>query len=189
MAVQGPVIAWVADHRKHHAHTDDEGDPHSPHVGHGDGVGGVLRGPLARAHGLAALRAGPRRLEALRPRPLRGPRHAADQPALLSCWCCSASRSRPLAGCAAHRHAARRRHRPALGRPGAHLLRAPRHLERQLGLPLPRHPAASRSTTSRPTSSGWRCPRSASPGTTTTTPSRARPSTACAAGSSTPPRC
>src|SRR5262245_45277681 len=28
MAVQGPVIAWVADHRKHHAHTDVEGDPH-----------------------------------------------------------------------------------------------------------------------------------------------------------------
>ena len=24
MAVQGPVIAWVADHRKHHAHTDEE---------------------------------------------------------------------------------------------------------------------------------------------------------------------
>src|SRR5512147_1915611 len=31
MAVQGPVISWVADHRKHHAHTDEEGDPHSPH--------------------------------------------------------------------------------------------------------------------------------------------------------------
>jgi stearoyl-CoA desaturase (Delta-9 desaturase) len=49
MAVQGPVIAWVADHRKHHAHTDEEGDPHSPHVGHGDGVGGVLAG-LWHAH-------------------------------------------------------------------------------------------------------------------------------------------
>jgi stearoyl-CoA desaturase (delta-9 desaturase) len=49
MAVQGPVIAWVADHRKHHAHTDVEGDPHSPHVGHGDGVMGVLRG-LWHAH-------------------------------------------------------------------------------------------------------------------------------------------
>jgi stearoyl-CoA desaturase (delta-9 desaturase) len=44
MAVQGPVISWVADHRKHHAHTDIEGDPHSPHVGHGRGVRGVLRG-------------------------------------------------------------------------------------------------------------------------------------------------
>ena len=49
MAVQGSVIAWVADHRKHHAHTDVEGDPHSPHVGHGDGVSGVLRG-LWHAH-------------------------------------------------------------------------------------------------------------------------------------------
>ncbi len=49
MAVQGPVISWVADHRKHHAHTDEEGDPHSPHVGHGNGVGGVLSG-LWHAH-------------------------------------------------------------------------------------------------------------------------------------------
>ena len=49
MAVQGPVIEWVADHRKHHAHTDREGDPHSPHVGHGTGVRGALRG-LWHAH-------------------------------------------------------------------------------------------------------------------------------------------
>jgi len=30
MAFQGPVISWVADHRRHHAFTDREGDPHSP---------------------------------------------------------------------------------------------------------------------------------------------------------------
>jgi stearoyl-CoA desaturase (delta-9 desaturase) len=42
LSVQGPVITWVADHRKHHAHTDEEGDPHSPHVGHGSGLGGLL---------------------------------------------------------------------------------------------------------------------------------------------------
>lgn len=30
MAVEGPVIRWVADHRKHHAFADAEGDPHSP---------------------------------------------------------------------------------------------------------------------------------------------------------------
>jgi stearoyl-CoA desaturase (delta-9 desaturase) len=30
MAIEGPVIRWVADHRKHHAHSDREGDPHSP---------------------------------------------------------------------------------------------------------------------------------------------------------------
>ncbi|HEY5052160.1 MAG TPA: fatty acid desaturase [Solirubrobacterales bacterium] len=49
MAVQGPVISWVADHRKHHAHTDKEGDPHSPHVGHGSGIRGVAAG-LWHAH-------------------------------------------------------------------------------------------------------------------------------------------
>ncbi len=47
-SVQGPVIPWVADHRKHHAHTDEEGDPHSPH-GHGPGLRGVLAG-LWHAH-------------------------------------------------------------------------------------------------------------------------------------------
>jgi stearoyl-CoA desaturase (delta-9 desaturase) len=49
MAVQGPVINWVADHRKHHAHTDEEGDPHSPHVGAGKGLKGAFRG-LLHAH-------------------------------------------------------------------------------------------------------------------------------------------
>ncbi|MDQ4041567.1 MAG: fatty acid desaturase [Actinomycetota bacterium] len=48
MAVQGPAIDWVADHRKHHAHPDREGDPHSPHL-HGDGVRGVVAG-LWHAH-------------------------------------------------------------------------------------------------------------------------------------------
>jgi stearoyl-CoA desaturase (delta-9 desaturase) len=49
MAVQGPVISWVADHRKHHAHTDSEGDPHSPHVGRHVGLRGVATG-LWHAH-------------------------------------------------------------------------------------------------------------------------------------------
>jgi len=30
MALQGDVIGWVADHRRHHAFADKEGDPHSP---------------------------------------------------------------------------------------------------------------------------------------------------------------
>ncbi|SHH57803.1 stearoyl-CoA desaturase (delta-9 desaturase) [Jatrophihabitans endophyticus] len=30
MAIEGPVIRWVADHRRHHAFSDKEGDPHSP---------------------------------------------------------------------------------------------------------------------------------------------------------------
>jgi stearoyl-CoA desaturase (delta-9 desaturase) len=48
-AIEGPVIAWVADHRKHHAFSDREGDPHSPHVDHGHGWRGALRG-LVHAH-------------------------------------------------------------------------------------------------------------------------------------------
>ena len=36
-AIEGPVISWVADHRKHHAFADIPGDPHSPHVDHGVG--------------------------------------------------------------------------------------------------------------------------------------------------------
>jgi stearoyl-CoA desaturase (delta-9 desaturase) len=30
MAVQGPILHWVADHRRHHAFSDRDGDPHSP---------------------------------------------------------------------------------------------------------------------------------------------------------------
>jgi stearoyl-CoA desaturase (Delta-9 desaturase) len=48
-AIEGPVISWVADHRKHHAFSDRPGDPHSPHVDHGSGLRGALRG-LAHAH-------------------------------------------------------------------------------------------------------------------------------------------
>jgi stearoyl-CoA desaturase (delta-9 desaturase) len=49
MAVQGPVIRWVADHRRHHAFSDQPGDPHSPHLDEGPGLRGVLKG-LWHAH-------------------------------------------------------------------------------------------------------------------------------------------
>ena len=48
LALEGSVIPWVAHHRKHHAFSDEAGDPHSPH-GHGDGFRGALKG-LAHAH-------------------------------------------------------------------------------------------------------------------------------------------
>ena len=48
LGVEGSVIKWVADHRKHHVHSDEDGDPHSPHGG-GPGVLGALRG-LWHAH-------------------------------------------------------------------------------------------------------------------------------------------
>ncbi len=49
MSIEGPVISWVADHRKHHAYSDRLGDPHSPHVDRGGGWRGALRG-LIHAH-------------------------------------------------------------------------------------------------------------------------------------------
>jgi stearoyl-CoA desaturase (delta-9 desaturase) len=48
MAMQGSVITWVADHRKHHAFTDQDGDPHTPH-GFGPGFSGAVQG-LWHAH-------------------------------------------------------------------------------------------------------------------------------------------
>jgi stearoyl-CoA desaturase (delta-9 desaturase) len=49
MAVEGYVIDWVADHRCHHAHSDAEGDPHSPHVQRRPGLVGRIGG-LWHAH-------------------------------------------------------------------------------------------------------------------------------------------
>ncbi|HSA50152.1 MAG TPA: acyl-CoA desaturase [Yinghuangia sp.] len=43
MAVQGPLVRWVADHRKHHKFSDQEGDPHSPWR-YGSGFRGLAKG-------------------------------------------------------------------------------------------------------------------------------------------------
>jgi stearoyl-CoA desaturase (Delta-9 desaturase) len=48
-AVEGPLIEWVSNHRKHHQFSDRPGDPHSPHVDHGVGLRGALKG-LFHAH-------------------------------------------------------------------------------------------------------------------------------------------
>jgi stearoyl-CoA desaturase (delta-9 desaturase) len=49
MTMQGPLTQWVTDHRKHHALSDQPGDPHSPHVGHEDGAWGAVLG-FVHAH-------------------------------------------------------------------------------------------------------------------------------------------
>ena len=43
MAGQGPVLFWVALHRRHHKHSDKPGDPHSPHL-EGSGLRGWIKG-------------------------------------------------------------------------------------------------------------------------------------------------
>ena len=72
MAVQGPLLKWVAMHRRHHQHSDTAGDPHSPHL-HG------RRRPRRAARHLAR----PHRL-AVRSRPA-GPRPLRQGPAPESC--------------------------------------------------------------------------------------------------------
>ncbi|CAN5880778.1 fatty acid desaturase [soil metagenome] len=48
LAIEGPVIRWVADHRKHHKFSDRDGDPHSPWR-YGESVGALAKG-FAYAH-------------------------------------------------------------------------------------------------------------------------------------------
>ncbi len=48
MAIEGPVLRWVADHRRHHAYSDKEGDPHSPWR-YGETFGALCKG-LFHAH-------------------------------------------------------------------------------------------------------------------------------------------
>jgi stearoyl-CoA desaturase (delta-9 desaturase) len=45
LAIEGPVVRWVADHRKHHKFSDREGDPHSPWR-YGNSMGGLIKGLL-----------------------------------------------------------------------------------------------------------------------------------------------
>src|SRR5207249_3253743 len=46
-AVEGNVVSWVANHRKHHQFSDRQGDPHSPHAGYGEGF---VEGPKGLWH-------------------------------------------------------------------------------------------------------------------------------------------
>lgn len=43
MSIEGAPLTWCAVHRRHHSHSDKEGDPHSPNL-HGDSFWGMVRG-------------------------------------------------------------------------------------------------------------------------------------------------
>jgi stearoyl-CoA desaturase (delta-9 desaturase) len=49
MSMEGSLIGWCAIHRRHHAFSDQDGDPHSPHLDEGPGIRGVVKG-LWHAH-------------------------------------------------------------------------------------------------------------------------------------------
>ena len=103
LSVQGSVMDWVADHRKHHAHTDREGDPHSPHVGHGSGLAGLWHahvGWLFETQGQADWKR-------YAPELYEDPGDARDRPAASRCWppCRCSSRRWPASPSTASRPA------------------------------------------------------------------------------------
>ena len=50
MCAQGPLIYWVANHRRHHRFSDKEGDPHSPYINRkGESIKNFISG-LWHAH-------------------------------------------------------------------------------------------------------------------------------------------
>ena len=137
MSFEGPVIGWVAIHRRHHAFTDRPGDPHSPYR-YGTSLAGQLRG-LAHAHAGWLLRDDPtpperyapdmtgRSLHAGRlgrvPRPVRSVPRAAVRRRV-----------------ADRRQLAHRASRAPVGGAGTRHRAAARDLERQLTLPRVRQP-------------------------------------------------
>ena len=104
-AIEGPVISWVADHRKHHAFSDRPGDPHSPHVDHGRGLRGALRG-LIHAHvGWLFLHTHRGRRTRYAPDLIADPVVSRDRPHFVTCVASACSRRSASAGCSAGRSA------------------------------------------------------------------------------------
>ncbi len=184
MAIQGPVVRWVADHRKHHKFSDREGDPHSPWR-YGTDLRGARQGLLARPHDVAVQpRADP--AAQVRPRPDEGPGHRPDLPPVPdSGWPSRCSLPPLLGGLVTWSwQGALTAFFWALAGPGrACCTTSPGRSTRSA---TPSASARSSPATSPPTCGGWRSRRWASPGTTCTTPTRPAPGTACSAASSTP---
>ena len=158
-AIEGPVISWVADHRKHHAFSDQEGDPHSPHVGHGEGgLGASSRASSTPTSAGSSSTPSAATRSASRPTCSRTRWSASSTaPSCSGRWSACAI---PFGlGVAIGGTVARRAHRPALGRRGADLRPAPRHLQHQLALPHLRQARLRDRPTSRATSPGSRSRR------------------------------
>ena len=183
MTLQGPVTQWVTDHRKHHALSDEEGDPHSPHAGFAPSAWGALRASCTRT-GLAVPPQGDGARRALRQGSLRRPADPRHRPHLLRMGRCSLRD--PV------RRSATRPAAPAGNGLQALLwgglirdLRVPaRDVLGELDLPHVRRARLSARATRAATTGSSPRSRSARGGTTTTTPSPPRPGTASTASSS-----
>ena len=182
MAIQGPVIRWVADHRKHHRFSDRDGDPHSPWR-YGTSLRALTKGFFYSHVGwlfdweqTSAEKFAP---DLCRDRPSAGCRRPS--PSGWSSRCCS---RRWSAGCGPGRGRA-----PSPPSSGAAWSGSPCCTTS----PSPSTRCAtspdagrSRPGTRAATCGGWPSRPWASRGTTSTTPSRPRPATAWAASRSTP---
>ena len=180
------MTAWVADHRKHHAFSDKEGDPHSPHVGHEGGLRGALSG-LFHAHmGWLFIHTHRGAKRALRTRPDQGPADPLGRPHLPPLGAGGAALSCVL-GYAHRRNAHAGLDRAALGRRREDARGAPRDLQHQLALPLLRRAAVPhRRPLAQPSLAGAPDPRRVLAQQPPCVSHVGR-HTACASGTSTPP--
>ena len=188
-AIEGPVISWVADHRKHHAFSDKPGDPHSPHVDHGDGWRGALRG-LFHAHvGWLFIHTQRGTRDALRARPDGRPGRSLRRPHVRAVGRSSACSSPFVLGWLIGGTLDGGADRPAVGRRRADARPAPRHVHHQLAVPLLRAPALRHRRRVAQPRVAVAASRSARRGTTTTTRSRPRPRHGLRRWEFDPPRC
>ena len=135
MAVEGPLIEWVATHRKHHRFSDQPGDPHSPHADDAPGWRGAVRG-LGHAHVGWMLRGKDMANPARYAKDLLADRDLRFISRTFPLWV-MVGLALPFAlGVALTGSLVGRAHRPPVGRSGARLPPAPRHLQHQLALPL-----------------------------------------------------
>ena len=184
LAIEGSPIQWVADHRRHHAFSDLEGDPHSPWR-YGDGVWGLTKGLFYAHMGWLFDRE-------LSNRERFAPDLVADK---------DIRRVDQLFPLLVADLRARCRRSSAAWSPGPGRARCPRSsgpawsASRCCTTSPGRSTRSATSTASgrsrsaratrRPTSGRWRSCRSARAGTTCTTPTRPAPGTACCAARST----
>ena len=183
MAVQGPLLKWVALHRRHHQHSDTPDDPHSPHH-HGGGVLGRARGASGTPTS-AGCSSPTRRTSTATSRTCARAGPCGWRAPCSPLWVALGLVIPAVLGGLLTGTLGGRLDRADLGRAGPGLPGPPRDLERQLGLP-PVGPAGPTGATTRAgttsCSASWRWARG---GTTPTTPSRPRPGTACGGGRST----
>ena len=151
--MQGSPVQWVANHRRHHAFADREGDPHSPWR-YGTGVTALLKG-LAYAHMGWMLRRELSNRARFAPDLLddRDIRIVGQLFGPLAALSLLGTGRRRRAG---HLELGRGAERLLLGRDRAHGPAAPRHLVGELHLPRLRRAARSPARTGRPTSGRWR---------------------------------